>query len=292
MKKNRSGKLKVKKLILFIFILVVSISLLVMGIGKSISFLLGKMNDNGQALSYYLLIGTDKNTGNEADAIVLTAWNSKDQSVTFISIPPNTRLARQEKKNQLIKTTFTEGGAEETRSAVENLLHLRIEKYAVFDFSNFTDYVNKIGGIDLYVEKSMEHENQNGEKDIELHQGYQKLDGERALGYTRYVEKKNGEISRIQRQERIMKTALLSMQDHFAFYNWMFARYVWKADETNMDSGEISSLAYNLTGYPKENLKFVILPGETQTIGKVETWVINPVEVQKAIALTISSDNG
>lgn len=47
--------------------------------------------------------------------------------MNFISIPPNTKLARQEKKNQLIRTTFSEGGAEETKSAVENLLHLRIE---------------------------------------------------------------------------------------------------------------------------------------------------------------------
>lgn len=291
MRKNRHGKIRIKKLALFIVMALCALVILIFGIGKGVSYLLGKVDTGNSPISYYLLIGTDKEAGNEADAVILTVWNSKDKGVTFISIPPNTKLARQEKKNQLIRTTFSEGGAEETKSAVENLLHLRIDKYAVLDYSNFRNYVDKIGGVDMYVEKGMDHQNREGETDIQIRQGYQSLDGENALGYVRYIDKKNGEIDRIQRQERFLKTMIHEMQDHAALYNWSFFHYSWTAEETNITNGEAASLAYTLSSYPEDSFTFSILPGETQNISKVDTWVINPVEVQKTIAQTIGSDN-
>lgn len=291
MRKNRHGKIRIKKLALFIVMALCALVILIFGIGKGVSYLLGKVDTGNSSISYYLLIGTDKEAGNEADAVILTVWNSKDKGVTFISIPPNTKLARQEKKNQLIRTTFSEGGAEETKSAVENLLHLRIDKYAVLDYSNFRNYVDKIGGVDMYVEKGMDHQNREGETDIQIRQGYQSLDGENALGYVRYIDKKNGEIDRIQRQERFLKTMIHEMQDHAALYNWFFFHHSWTAEETNITNGEAASLAYTLSSYPKDSFTFSILPGETQNINKVDTWVINPVEVQKTIAQTIGSDN-
>lgn len=291
MRKNRHGKIRIKKLALFIVMALCALVILIFGIGKGVSYLLGKVDTGNSPISYYLLIGTDKEAGNEADAVILTVWNSKDKGVTFISIPPNTKLARQEKKNQLIRTTFSEGGAEETKSAVENLLHLRIDKYAVLDYSNFRNYVDKIGGVDMYVEKGMDHQNREGETDIQIRQGYQSLDGENALGYVRYIDKKNGEIDRIQRQERFLKTMIHEMQDHAALYNWFFFHHSWTAEETNITNGEAASLAYTLSSYPKDSFTFSILPGEMQNINKVDTWVINPVEVQKTIAQTIGSDN-
>lgn len=291
MTQNKHGKLKVKKLIVFILMTLAALTILLIGIGKGVSYLLGKVDNGDAPISYYLFIGTDKDSGNEADAILLTAWNSRDKEVTFISIPPNTKLTRQEKKNQLIKTTFTEGGSEETKSAVENLLHLRIDKYAVVDYADFQKYMTQMGDIDLYVERNMDHKNREGETDIHIRQGYQDLNGENALGYVRYVDPKNGEIDRIQRQERFLKTVIHRMQDHPALYNWFFLHHYWNVSETDLTNGEAASLAYTMTSYPEENFRFAVLPGETQRINKVDTWVINPAEVQKTIAQTIGSDN-
>ena len=268
MKKNRHGKIRIKKLALFIVMALCALVILIFGIGKGVSYLLGKVDTGNSPISYYLLIGTDKEAGNEADAVILTVWNSKDKGVTFISIPPNTKLARQEKKNQLIRTTFSEGGAEETKSAVENLLHLRIDKYAVLDYSNFRNYVDKIGGVDMYVEKGMDHQNREGETDIQIRQGYQSLDGENALGYVRYIDKKNGEIDRIQRQERFLKTMIHEMQDHVALYNWFFFHHSWTAEETNITNGEAASLAYTLSSYPEDSFTFSSFQGKHRISAK------------------------
>lgn len=291
MKNNRKVKIKTGKLALFLLIVAAVLVILAMAIGKGVTYMMGKNGNSASPISYYLFIGTDKNWGNEADALLLTAWNSRDKEVTFLSIPPNTKLSRQEKKNQLIRSTFSEGGAEETKSAVENLLHIRVDGYGVVDFSDFEKSMDKIGGIDMYVEKNMEHLDGSGNPDIQIRQGYQDLTGAEALGYVRYLDGKNGEIDRIQRQERMMKILVSFLHTHFPMYNYILAHHLWDPEETDIPSGKAAQLAYTFTGYPEDSFRYVILPGETETINKVSTWVVNPAELQKAVALTIGSDN-
>ena len=288
-KKTRKSKVKIKKLVFCILVFLILICSLVIGLEKAFSYIMSR--NTGEPSSYYLLIGTDPSAGNEADFILLAALNHKDKKATFISIPPNTRISRGNKTNQLLKSTFGESGSEETRSAVENLLHLRIDKYAVLNYSEFRQDIDNIGDLDMYVENSMYHEDKDGNTDIDIHQGYQTLNGEKALGYVRYLNNDKDEIERIQHQERLLKAILLNLKEHFALYNWLHFYRSWTAAETNISYSEAALLAYNLTGYPDENFKFVILPGESKKINKVDTWIINPVEVQKAIALSIGSNN-
>ncbi len=288
-KRTRKSRLKIKKLVFCIFFLVLFICGLVIGLEKAFSLFMSR--NSAESSSYYLLIGTDPSAGNEADSIMLAALNNKDKKATFISIPPNTRISRDNNKNQLLKSTFVEGGSEETRSAVENLLHLRIDKYAVLNYSDFRQDIDNISSLNMYIESSMYHEDKEGNTDIDIHQGYQALNGEKALGYVRYLSNDKDEIERIQHQERLFKTVILNLKEHFALYNWLHFYRSWTAAETNISYSEAAQQAYNLTSYPDENFKFVILPGESKKINKVDTWIINPVEVQKAIALSIGSNN-
>lgn len=289
MMKTKKGKtrIKLKKLLLFLLMVVLAIVLLVLGTEKIVHFAAGRMHADEAKPTYYLFIGEDETAGSEADAMLLLADNDKKKEMTFISIPPNTKVVRQEKTNLLLKDTFKEGGAEETKSAVENLLHIRIDKYAVVNYADFRENVSKAGLISLYVEKYMEHLDRDGSFDIGLNQGYQPLDSEQALGYVRYVDKEDGEIGRIQRQERFLKIFLSHLQSRMALRNWLTVRYGFCAVESDITPSEAASLAYRLTSYPPEGCKFIIFPGEMQTIGKVRTWVVNPVEAQKVLSLTM-----
>ena len=139
MMKTKKGKtkIKLKKLLLFLLMVVLAIVLLVLGTEKIVHFATGRMHADEAKPTYYLFIGEDETAGSEADAMLLLADNDKKKEMTFISIPPNTKVVRQEKTNLLLKDTFKEGGAEETKSAVENLLHIRIDKYAVVNYADF-----------------------------------------------------------------------------------------------------------------------------------------------------------
>ena len=123
MMKTKKGKtrIKLKKLLLFLLMVVLAIALLVLGTEKIVHLATGRMHADEAKPTYYLFIGEDETAGSEADAMLLLADNDKKKEMTFISIPPNTKVVRQEKTNLLLKDTFKEGGAEETKSAVENL---------------------------------------------------------------------------------------------------------------------------------------------------------------------------
>lgn len=286
--KKRKSKLRIKKLVLCIGACLGILILIIWGVAKSINYLSTRPSTETGRPLYYLFIGTDEKAANEADTVLLLSRNDKKQEAVCISIPSNTQIvSRQEGKTMLLRQTFVEGGSEETRSAIENLLHIRIDKYAVINFSDFKNYVSQVGPVSMYVEKSMEHNDKNGMMDIAIHQGYQPLQEDSALGYVRYIDTENGELGRLQRQERFMKVVLGNMQQHSALYNWAMAHHYWNAMETDITPEDAGKLAYHMTNYPMENCKFIIFPGETQKKGNTESWVINPVEAQKVIALTM-----
>ena len=163
-------------------------------------------------------------------------------------------------------------------------MHIRISQYAVFDYHAFKNLIDKTGNIELYVERPMSHDDENGVSDIWLHRGYQSLDAEKALSYMRYIDAFDGEIGRIQREERFIKAMISQMQKNFSFVNW-------KAAETNITSSDAASIAYELTKIPIEDIRFIILPGEMHRIDKQNIWIVNPVEIQKIIGVTLGQSN-
>ena len=285
--RKRKTRLKVKKLLCFLLMVFALLALLVFGVVKGVELWHSASASEDSKPTYYLFIGTDAAAGNEADSLLLMAMNEKKKELTFISLPSNTQISKHDKETMLVKQTFAEGGAEETKSSVENLLHIRIDKYAVIRYDDFEALMAKAGRLDMYVEKTMSHTDAAGNADINLRQGYQAMDGAGALSYLRYVDKENGELGRIQRQERFLKMLLYKLQNHMALYNWAAVKRAWDASETDISSSEAASLAYQLTDFPKENCRFVIIPGEMHRDGKENRWVVNPVEAQKALALTI-----
>ncbi len=284
--RKRKTRLKVKKLLCFLFMVFACLALLVFGVVKGVEMWHSASAEEGGKPTYYLFIGSET-AGSEADSLLLTAINEKKKELTFISLPPNTEISKHDAESMLLKQTFADGGAEETKSSVENLLHIRIDKYAVIRYDDFEALMDKAGRLDMYVEKSMDHTDADGNIDIHLRQGYQSMDAAGALSYLRYVDQENGELGRIQRQERFLKMLLYKLQNHMALYNWAMAKRAWCASETDISSSEAASLAYGLTDFPKENCRFVIIPGEMHKSEKTSRWVVNPVEAQKALALTM-----
>lgn len=240
------------------------------------------------AVKYCLFVGIKESSSAQADSLLLTAVNSSQKEVYAISIPGNTRISRDGEPLLLLRDAYVEGGAEKTLSAVENLLHIRIDRYAVFDSQTFSNIVSRFGGVDLYVEQDMYHEDEEHAPDIQLRRGFQTLTDGGAYGYMRYVEKADGEIGRIQREERFFKAFYQQSRKHFRPYTWVLLRYYWAPADSNLTNKEAAAMTYDILGYPEENFHLVILPGETKKVNAIPVWQVNPIEIQKVVGLTIN----
>lgn len=283
----RRRRIRYKKLFFSLLCLI----LLLVGIGWGVHqaylhFTENRTRETGQT-DYYLFLGLGKEPADEVDAIWLMAYNRKLNEIHVIALPGSTRVSNENEPLILLKNEYKDGRAEKTISSVENLLHIRISHYAVFDETSFTEMMGKLGNIEFYVEKNMNHSNREGVTDIKLRQGVQYLDGPSSYGYLRYAENPEDEIGRIQRNQRFLKTLISVQKNNLPYYNRIMIQRGWTPSETDISAADAGVLASEVTKMPAENIHFMILPGKAKTPDGIRIWDINPVELQSAIGAVL-----
>ena len=244
---------------------------------------------------YVLLVGIDKSTPEHANFVGLAAINEAKKSVDFIMLPDNTKIeGRKAKGIQDLQSIYGEGGMPLLQAVVEDVVHLPIPYYAVFTEDTFTELVDMSGGLPMYVEENMYHADENGQTDINIIQGYQRLTGHEAAGYMRYIDE-NGYIPRTLRQERLVRQFYADRQHHFGLDNALLLYRFWNHGDSNIPAKDMASLAYSFRNVPIDNIHFYILPGEiakdteSQDYYSTLYWTYDPVEVQKIIGTTNNS---
>jgi LCP family protein required for cell wall assembly len=98
------------------------------------------------------------------------------------------------------------GGAELARKTVEQFLGVPIQYYAQVDFYTFVEFIDLIGGVEIYNDEDLRLDPVGAGKDkIRLTCcGMRPLNGERALAYARFRKDKEGDIARAQRQQKLI----------------------------------------------------------------------------------------
>jgi LCP family protein required for cell wall assembly len=98
------------------------------------------------------------------------------------------------------------GGPELARKTVEQFLGVPIQYYAQVDFYTFVEFIDMIGGIEIYNDENLRLDPVGQGKDkIKLTCcGMRTLNGERALAYARFRKDKEGDIARATRQQKVI----------------------------------------------------------------------------------------
>jgi LCP family protein required for cell wall assembly len=105
------------------------------------------------------------------------------------------------------------GGPALAVKTVENNLGIPIHYYTRVDFNAFVELVNRIGGIDIYVEEEIDdpiypsHDPADpyGYDPLYIEAGQQHFDGETALKYARTRHSAGGDFDRAERQQQVLK---------------------------------------------------------------------------------------
>lgn len=98
------------------------------------------------------------------------------------------------------------GGPELARKTVEQFLGVPIHYYAQVDFYTFVEFIDLIGGIEIYNDEDLRLDPVGEGKDkIRLTCcGMRTLNGVRALAYVRYRKDKEGDVARANRQQKVI----------------------------------------------------------------------------------------
>jgi len=230
-----------------------------------------------------LVIGSDKraNETARADIIMVVFLDTKEKTVRILNIPRDTYVNISAKKlNTKINHAYAYGGIAMAQETVENFLDIKIDHYVDTDFKGFASLVDALGGVDYNVEKRMYYPAEN----IDLQPGEQKLNGEQALGYVRFRSDGQGDIGRVERQQKFLPV----LADHVLSLStlWKIPKLIGIFQDnvkTDLTLGEMFSLANTYKSFDVSRMETRILPGEAEYINGVSYWVSYRDQVAKLV---------
>jgi len=184
-----------------ILTLLLSLTLISVNLGNIFPPSLEDRLTNGE-IANILLIGIDARPDEinaRSDTIMLLSINNTIKKAALISIPRDTHIVF-EHKNRKINMVNQLKGPDALCKEVSTLLDTEVEHYILTNFTGFQEIIDQLGGVYLDVDIVI-HSPASG---VFLNKGYHCLSGKEALTYVRFRTKQDGDIGRIQRQQRLL----------------------------------------------------------------------------------------
>jgi LCP family protein required for cell wall assembly len=238
-----------------------------------------------EAEGYVLILGLDDfGEGKRSDTIMVAKL--EEEGVKVLSIPRDLRVEFPNGEFHKINAAYAEGGPQLTRKLVSELLGLPIDWHIVVDYPGFIELIDALGGVTITIDKPMRYTDEKQGLYIDLPEGTQTLDGERALDFLRYRDAETGEdLGRIRRQQEFIKALaekLAKMRGTAQIKT--LVEPTLKYVRTNLAALDVYQLVEQLQMLGPEDLELATLPGRVELGEGVSYFIADPVETAAIVA--------
>jgi LCP family protein required for cell wall assembly len=253
---------------------------------------------DGKSRVTLLVMGTDYRDWVEgesfprSDTMMLVTLDPLTMQAGMLSIPRDLWVEIRGFGHNRINTAYMfgessnvpGGGPQLAIQAVEDLVGVPIQYYAVVDFSTFERMIDEIGGIDVEVAQRLRL-NPIGGKGFWLEPGTQHLDGPSALSYARIRKGAGDDFGRAERQQQVIMAIMdrvisLDLLPSLVSRAPVLYQEIASGLKTNLTLEQIVSLAWTGIQVPKENIqrgviappnmvRFYTRPDGAQVLGQV-----------------------
>lgn len=164
-----------------------------------------------------LIIGLDARDVNESaprsDTMILLTIDPLTKTAGMLSIPRDMWVNIPGFGYSRINTAYSSGegnklpggGPELARKTVEQFIGVPVQYYAQVDFNTFVQFIDRIGGIDIYNDEELRLDPIGpGQKIILTCCGIRHLGGIKALAYARHRKGDEGDFGRARRQQKVI----------------------------------------------------------------------------------------
>lgn len=150
------------------------------------------------------------------DTIIVASILSDTKEVSMLSIPRDLVVDTGGQQYRKINNAYSLGGLDLSKKVVEDVTGLEIHYYGTVDFAGFRDVIDDLDGVEIYVDNPFvdyKYPDYNfGYQTIEFEEGWQTMDGERALQYSRSRKGNNGEGTDFKRSKR-QQNVIVAIRD-------------------------------------------------------------------------------
>ena len=220
-----------------------------------------------------------------SDTIMVFHLDKENKRIGILSIPRDTRVNIDGHGKTRINHAFSYGGRSLLSKTVSDLLAIPIDYYIKIDLSGISELIDEIGGLDINVEQELKYTDRAGDLFIDIPKGQQHLNGEQAIQYLRFRYDDQGDIGRINRQQKFISEVTNKLLSVDSLYKTpTIVKLINKVIDTDLDTAQMIHLLLHF----KEalNLKRVekaTVPGANTLIGGAYYWRPNITALDKVV---------
>lgn len=237
-----------------------------------------------------LLLGSDARTPEHngyTDSITILSIDKKTKEIFLLSIPRDTMVQIPGRGVGKINSAYAYGDINTTKIAVENFLNVRIDYYALVDFTSFKEMVDTLGGINMYVEPHISAVRP------ELHgkTGMSRLTGSEALVVLRFRQDSESEGGRMKRHREAIKAItdeILKPSNILKLPTIL--NQLRQNVKTDIPPVETTVIEKLIVGFDIDNAKIEVVPGNYTNING-ENSMIPDMNKTEAIILELGIRN-
>jgi LCP family protein required for cell wall assembly len=259
-----------------------SVNILVMGIKVTSD----DLPDRGTPdLGYHALVNSFEGL---SDSMLLLRFDPEKDYVTVLSIPRDTKTLVKGRGVAKINDANLLGGPALAAESVSHLLNnVTIDRYIRINVQGVEKFIDALGGINLYVPQDMKYTDHSQHLYIDLKEGQQHLDGEKALQFLRFRYDAYGDIGRVQRQQSFMRALIEQALNPRTILRMPDILSVVRSHlDTNLTTNELIAIAGFTGQKDRSNINMVMLPGDFNAPeeGELSYWLPNNDKISEVMA--------
>lgn len=231
-----------------------------------------------------------------SDTMVLLALDPAERTAGMLSIPRDLWVKIPDFEPNKINTAYRlgeiyrveGGGAGLAMRAVQTLLGMNIDYYALVNFKAFEQFIDEIGGVKVDIPADTKVDPVGPRLPRVLQPGVQVLPGYLALAYARARSTEGGDFDRAERQQQVIlgiRNRLLDRRSLPALIRKAPLLYSTLASgvRTNLTLFQVIRLAWLARQVPEENIRRGVIGPNQATFSNVEDGQEILVPIPEAI---------
>ena len=267
------------------------VNILVLGIKVLTSDLSGAEAAKTEDLGYHALVNSFEGL---SDTMLLIRLDPATEKVSVLSIPRDTKVNLAGYGNRKINHTNKYGGPALTASTVSDLLGgVEIDRYVRVNVQGVEKLIDALGGVNVFVPKDMKYNDFSQHLYIDLKKGQQHLDGEKAVQFLRFRYDGLGDISRVQRQQMLMRSLVEQSLKPGTIIKVPKILDVIKSHlDTNLTVKELMAISGFAAQAERSDVQMIMLPGDfNNPEERVSYWLPHKRQIRNIALQHFGAEN-
>ncbi|MGK7940112.1 MAG: LCP family protein [Crocosphaera sp.] len=224
--------------------------------------------------------GSVEGFNGRSDTILLLRFDPAENSVKMLSVPRDSRVNIPGVGYTKVNDANARGGPGLAARVLSKTLNdVPIDRYIRVTTDAFTELVDLVGGVEVFVPYPMQYEDKTQKLKIDLEAGRQILSGEQAEHFARFRKDAYGDIGRVQRQQILLKALRQRMTSPTIIPRIPEAvGLLNKHIDTNLTWEEILALVNFGRQIERDRVQMVMLPGrfsQAEEFDNLSYWVLS-----------------